>query len=105
MELIPSIFGENDARQIVAGQVVSLESTLRTTLRALAVCAARRSDAHTVNQLVDRARLLADQLNDALEALDDSAASRDARTLAVHLEERLGVLERLAHDRRNTIFS
>jgi len=105
METAAPIFGQDDARQVTAGHVVSLESTLRTTLRALAVCASRRSDELTVRQLVDRARSLAAQLDDALERLDDSLASRDARAIAAHLEERLAVLERLADGRRDIVFS
>jgi len=105
MEPAATIFGQDDARQINAGHVVSLESTLRTTLRALAVCASRRADARTVRQLVDRARSLAAELDDALEMLDDSVPSRDARAIAAHLEERLAVLERLAEGRRSVFLS
>ena len=99
------IFGEDDARQVVAGQVVSLESTLRTTLRALAVCAARRADDRTVRQLVERAHELMLRLTDAVEQLDDSVPSRDARAIATHLEERLAILERLAQGSRVALHS
>jgi hypothetical protein len=106
MEMSAPLFGQDDARQISAGRVVNLEATLRSTLRALAVCAARRADARTVRQLVDRARSLADQLDAALDLLDDSVPSRDARAIAAHLEERLVALERLAEDRRGAaVFS
>lgn len=105
METGARIFGQDDARQIGAGRVVSLESTLRTTLRALAVCAVRRSDERTMRQLVERARELAEQLTDAVEHLDDGVASRDARALAEHLEERLAILERMAQGSSAVFFS
>jgi hypothetical protein len=98
------IFGQDDARQIGVGRVVTLESTLRTTLRALAVCAVRRSDERTVRQLVERARELSEQLTDAVEHLDEGVASRDAQAIAEHLEERLATLERMAEGRRSAVF-
>jgi len=104
METAAQVFGHDDARQASAGRVVNLEATLRTTLRALAVCAARPADARTVRQLVERARSLADQLDSALALLDDSVSSRDARAIAAHLEQRLAVLERLAEDGRGATF-
>ena len=105
MELQPPIFGSDDARQFVAGQVVSLESSLRATLRALAVCAARGVDPHMAAQLVDRAHLLTLQLGAAIEELDDSGSSRDARMIAANLEQRLAVLERLIEGRQPLVFS
>ena len=104
METAAQVFGQDDARQASAGRVVNLEATLRTTLRALAVCAARPADEATVSRLVERARSLSDQLDSALATLDDSVPSRDARAIAAHLEERLAVLERLAGDRSNAAF-
>jgi len=105
VELQAPIFGQDDARQVVAGQVVNLESTLRTTLRALAVCAGRGGDAGTVDQLVARARSLSEQLGVAIDSMDDTAASRDARAIAAHLAERLEILERVAAGASNIVYS
>ena len=104
MESQPRIFGSDDARQMVAGQVVNLKSSLRATLRALAACAARGLDARMARQLIDRGHALTLQLSAAIDALDDSGPSRDARVMANELEQRLAALERLV-DARPLVFS
>jgi hypothetical protein len=78
---------------------VPLEGALRTTLRALAVCAIRASDQATFDALADRARQLADELNDSVAELDDHRAAQSARSTAASLVERLADLERLHADR------
>ena len=95
MESQTRIFGSDDARQMVAGQVVHLESSLRATLRALAACAARGLDAHMARQLIDRGHALTLHLSSAIDALGDSGPSRDARVMANELEQRLAALERV----------
>ena len=82
--------------KVRADELVGLEALLRTTLRALAICVARRSDAGTLRQLVDRSRDLADRLTVVVEDLDDGAEARQARAMASHLCGRLAALERIA---------
>jgi hypothetical protein len=80
-------------------QVVPLEGALRTTLRALAVCAIRAGDQATFDSLADRARALADLLADSVAGLDDDRTALAARRTASALIERLADLERLHADR------
>jgi hypothetical protein len=81
-------------------QVVPLEGALRTTLRALAVCAIRASDQATFDALAERARALADLLADSVSDLDDDDRSAmSARRTAASLVERLADLERLHAER------
>ena len=80
-------------------QVVPLEGALRTTLRALAVCAIRASDQETFDALADRARALADLLSDSVADLDDDRAAISARKTAAALIDRLADLERLHAER------
>lgn len=93
------------ARQVTTGDAVMLESTLRTTLRALAVCAARRADRKTVDQLVARAHDLADRLAAAVGSLENDVAARDARAIAAHLAARLASLEAVAQGTGSPTFS
>jgi hypothetical protein len=85
--------------QVRASELVGLESLLRTTLRALAVCAVRQSDRETARQLVLRARDIADRLTSGIDDLDESVAGRDARATADHLAKRLDALERIVEGR------
>jgi len=80
-------------------QVIPLEGALRTTLRALAVCAIRASDQATFDALADRARALADLLSDSVSDLDDDRAAISARKTAAALIDRLADLERLHAER------
>ena len=81
-------------------QVVPLEGALRTTLRALAVCAIRASDQETFDALAERARALADLLADSVADLDeDDRSALAARRTAASLVERLADLERLHAER------
>jgi len=80
-------------------QVVPLEGALRTTLRALAVCAIRASDQKTFDALADRARALAELLADSVADLDDDRAAISARKTAAALIDRLADLERLHAER------
>jgi hypothetical protein len=83
-----------------ANQIVPLEGALRTTLRALAVCAIRASDQATFDALAERARALAELLADSVSDLDeDDRAAVAARRTAASLVERLADLERLHADR------
>jgi len=82
--------------KVRATELVGLESLLRTTLRALAVCVARRSDRATTRQLAARAHDLAERLIALGEDLGDGIAARDARAIAEHLVGRLLALESIA---------
>lgn len=82
--------------KVRANEIVGLESLLRTTLRALAVCVARRSEAGAARQIADRAHDLADRLTALVNDLDDDTAARNARAMAAHLAGRLTALERIA---------
>ena len=91
--------------RVRSNEIVGLESLLRTTLRALAVCAARPSADHaTLRQLVDRSRDLADRLAAMVEDLEDDGEARQARAMASYLAGRLAALERIA-DGRATLLS
>ena len=79
--------------------MVPLEGALRTTLRALAVCAIRASDQATFDSLAERARALADLLADSVSDLEDEPAALSARQTAASLAERLADLERLHAER------
>ena len=82
-----------------AGHVLRIESELRTTLRALAVCAMRASDRDTFAQLSDRARGLATLLADAVEDIEDDGLADQALRSAAQLGAQLMALERLADAR------
>ncbi len=82
-----------------ADEIATVQGALRTTLRALAVCAIRASDQGTFDRLATRARTLADRLADAVYDLDDEMAADSARRTAAGLLERLVDLERLHADR------
>ena len=91
--------GGRAAYTLGVNQVVPLEGALRTTLRALAVCAIRASDQETFEALAERARSLADLLTDSVADLDDDRAAMAARRTADSLVERLADLERLHAER------
>ena len=82
--------------KVRANEIVGLESLLRTTLRALAICVARNTDRATTRQIADRARILGERLTAAVEDLDGEVPDPAARAMAEHLIGRLAALERIA---------
>ena len=90
--------------KVRANEIVGLESLLRTTLRALAICVARQSDRATTRQLAERARALGDRLMAAVDDLEEEGTERAARAMAEHLIGRLAALERIA-DGQATLLS
>ena len=86
--------GAHDDAHVARFIAEAFEGSLRTTLRAIGICALRASERAAVGTLVLRARELAAALDAAVERGDDGPSRDAARRTAAALSARLAVLER-----------